>query len=134
MDNKEEISFNYTYCAKEQEEIKAIREKYCTNDKEDKMTILRKLDADVTKKASAFALTFGGIGALILGIGMSLAMTNIGTMLGIAANAAMLIGIIIGVIGIILVCFAYPLYTKTLKTQRKKIAPEILRLADELLK
>jgi hypothetical protein len=32
------------------------------------------------------------------------------------------------------VALAYPLYNRVLKKQRKKIAPEILRLSDELLK
>jgi hypothetical protein len=34
----------------------------------------------------------------------------------------------------VLVALAYPLYNRVLKKQREKIAPEILRLSDELLK
>lgn len=131
MDNNE--GFNYTYSAKEQEEIKAIRKKYAVSEEaEDKMTQLRRLDASVYSKASTASLAVGIIGALIMGIGMSLVMTDIGAVLGTVL--AMIIGIIIGVVGIVLVCLAYPIYNRTLKKEREKIAPEILRLTDELMK
>lgn len=131
MGNNE--GFNYTYSAKEQEEIKAIRKKYAASEEtEDKMTQLRRLDASVYSKASTAALAVGIVGALIMGIGMSLVMTDIGAVLGTVL--AMIIGIIIGVVGIVLVCLAYPIYNRTLKKEREKIAPEILRLTDELMK
>jgi len=131
MENKE--SFNYTYSAKEQEEIKRIRKKYTAPAaEEDKMAQLRRLDASVYSKATTVALVVGIIGALIMGFGMSLVMTDIGAVLG--TFLAMVIGIGVGVIGIILVCLAYPLYNRTLKKEREKIAPEILRLTDELMK
>ena len=131
MDNNE--GFNYTYSAKEQEEIKEIRKKYATTEEtEDKMTQLRRLDASVYSKASTAALAVGIVGALILGIGMSLVMTDIGAVLGTVL--AMVIGVGIGVIGIVLVCLAYPIYNRTLKKEREKIASEILRLTDELMK
>lgn len=41
-------------------------------------------------------------------------------------------GIIIGVIGIVMIALAYPLYERITKKERKKIAPLILKLADEL--
>lgn len=131
MNNNE--GFNYTYSAKEQEEIKAIRKKYVASEEaEDKMTQLRRLDASVYSKASTAALIVGIVGALIMGIGMSLCMTDIGVGLGTAL--AMVIGIGIGVVGIVLVCLAYPIYNRTLKKEREKIASEILRLTDELMK
>jgi hypothetical protein len=131
MDNNE--GFKYTYSAKEQEEIKAIRKKYAVSEEaEDKMTQLRRLDASVYSKASTAALAVGIVGALILGIGMSLVMTDIGAVLGTVL--AMVIGVGIGVIGIVLVCLAYPIYNRTLKKEREKIASEILQLTDELMK
>ena len=131
MGNNE--GFNYTYSAKEQEEIKVIRKKYAASEEtEDKMTQLRRLDASVYSKASTAALAVGIVGALIMGIGMSLVMTDIGAVLGTVL--AMIIGISIGVVGIVLVCLAYPIYNRTLKKEREKIAPEILRLTDELMK
>lgn len=135
MDNKDKEIFNYTYSAKEQEEIKAIRKKYASKEeKEDKMLQLRRLDAGVTKKATAVSLVFGIIGALVLGIGMSLSMSEFSEILGSYQDMAMPIGIIIGIIGIILVCLAYPLYNYVINKERQKIAPEILRLTEELMK
>ena len=131
MEKKE--TFNYTYSAKEQEEIKTIRKKYTAPEQtEDKMTQLRRLDAGVYSKATTVSLVVGIIGALIMGTGMSLIMTEVGAFLGTVL--AMVAGIGLGVIGIILVCLAYPLYHRTLKKEREKIAPEILRLTDELMK
>lgn len=133
MDNKE--TFHYIYSGKEQNEIQAIRKKYTAPEKaEDKMVQLRRLDAGVTQKATGVALIFGILGALLLGFGMSLAMTELGNMLGLSEGMVMIVGIIIGMIGIILVSVAYPLYNRIIKTERKKIAPEIIRLTDELMK
>ena len=133
MENKKKETFNYTYSAKKQDEIKAIRKKYAVQEQtEDKMVQLRRLDAAVTQKATTVSLVFGIIGALIMGIGMSLVMTDIGNILG--TPLALVIGIITGIIGIILVCLAYPIYNRTLKKEREKIAPEIIRLTDELMK
>lgn len=131
MENKE--SFEFTYSAKEQEEIKRIRNKYAVPEEtEDKMAQLRRLDASVYSKATTAALVIGIIGALVMGLGMSIVMTDIGAALG--TILAMIVGVGIGVIGIVLVCLAYPMYTRTLKKERGKIAPEILRLTDELMK
>ena len=131
MDNKE--GFEFTYSAKEQEEIKRIRKKYAAPaEEEDKMAQLRRLDASVYSKATTAALVIGVIGALIMGLGMSIVMTDIGAALG--TILAMIVGVGIGVIGIVLICLAYPMYIRTLKKEREKIAPEIIRLTDELMK
>ncbi|MBE6983938.1 MAG: hypothetical protein E7435_06675 [Ruminococcaceae bacterium] len=130
MENKE--AFHYTYSAKEQAEIKAIRKKYEAPEQTgDKMAELRRLDAAVTKKATTVSLVFGILGALIMGSGMSLAMTELGAPLG---AMAMVWGILVGVIGILLVSLAYPIYNRIIKKERKKIAPQILQLTDELMK
>ena len=135
MENKEKETFKFTYSAKEQEEIKAIRKNYTAPEQnEDKMAQLRRLDASVTQKATSVSLVFGIIGTLILGMGMSLAMTDIGRLIGLAEGMEMLIGIIIGIVGIVLVCVAYPICNCIIKKERKKIAPEIIRLTDELMK
>ena len=128
MENKDRFSF--TYSAQQQKEVEAIRKKYLPQES-DKMDQLRKLHAIPTKKARAASLTIGIIGALIMGTGMSLAMTEIGAALG---SLAMILGIAVGLVGVVLVALAYPLYNRVLKKQREKIAPEILRLSDELLK
>ncbi len=133
--NQEKSGFTYTYSAKEQAELKKIRDKYTPpTEVEDKMARIRRLDASVTNTAQAVALVIGIIGALILGLGMSLIMTDIGEILGSHKNIAMVIGIIVGVVGGILASLAYPIYNAIVKKKRKKIAPEIIRLTDELMK
>lgn len=131
MEKKETESFNYTYSAKQQDEIKAIRKKYEAPE-ENKMEQLRRLDASATQKATVRSMTVGIIGALIMGLGMSISMTDIGAVFG--SFLSMMIGIVIGIVGIVLVCLAYPTYHRTLKAERERIAPEVLRLSDELMK
>ncbi len=134
MENREKETFNYTYSAKQQKEIKAIRDKYVVpTEKEDKMAQLRRLDQGVTSKATTVSLVLGILGALIMGCGMSLVMTDLGTFLGIG-SMSMALGVVIGVVGIALVCAAYPVYNRVIKKEREKIAPEIIRLTDDLMK
>lgn len=128
-----DIGFKYTYSAKEQDEIKRIRQKYMVQE-EDGMTRLRKLDAKANSKATMMSLVLGIIGALVMGTGMSLIMTDLSEIFGMTVMEGMLIGVVVGLIGMTLVALAYPIYKKVLKSQREKIAPEILRLSEELLK
>lgn len=123
-------TFQMTYSAQQQDEIQSIREKYIPKE-ENKLDTLRALDAKATSLASITAILMGVLGALIMGIGMSLIMTDFGTILG---SVAFPLGIVLGVAGMGVLALAYPLYSRTLKKQREKIAPEILRLSDELLK
>lgn len=123
-------SFQYTYSAKERSEVESIRKKYMPPE-ENKMEQLRKLDNSATQKAQAWAIAIGVIGALILGTGMSLCMTDLAGFLG---GTAMFIGIPVGLVGLVLVALAYPVFNRVLKKERQRIAPEILRLTDELMK
>ena len=137
MDNNNQgkSGFTYTYSAREQAELKRIRDKYTAPaEDEDKMARLRRLDASVTNTAQAVALVFGVIGALVLGFGMSLCMTDLGEILGSHRDMAMVIGISVGIVGGILASLAYPVYNAIVKAKRKKLAPEIIRLTDELMK
>ena len=135
MENKENGAFCYTYSAKEQEEIKNIRKKYAApEESEDKMERLRRLDKSVTDKATTKSLIVGIIGALIMGTGMSLVMTDLGEVLGAYQNVALYIGILVGIVGIVLVGYAYPVYNRVLKKERERIAPEILLLTEELMR
>lgn len=116
--------FNYTYSAKQQEEIKKIRSKYIVQE-EDKMQQLRRMDQNVTQKSTMHSIIVGVIGALIMGIGMCCCLVWQGNLF--------VPGIIIGIAGIMLICTAYPLYNHITKKEREKIAPEIIRLTDELM-
>ena len=125
MDNN--TKFNYTYSAKEQEEIKRIREKYASPTKEEtSMEQLRRIDASATKRATVVSLAVGIISALILGVGMCCTM--------VWGGKLFIPGIIIGIIGIAGVSAAYPIYTSMVKKKRAELAPEIMRLTDELLR
>lgn len=131
---KENERFRYTYSAKEQKEIEAIRKKYTFSEEEDKMETLRRLDASVTKKASAVAILVGVVGALILGTGMSFIMTDIGALFLPSEIVCLFVGIFVGILGMGLICLAYPAYLRLLKKQRERVAPQILRLTEELMK
>lgn len=117
-------SFNYTYSAPQQEEIKKIREKYLPKEP-DKMEQLRQLDKRAAQKGTTLSLVVGIISCLILGVGMCCTM--------VWGDTLFIPGIIIGIAGIIGVSLAYPLYTRVTKKEREKIAPEIIRLTDELM-
>lgn len=124
MRNQDKEKFSYTYSAKEQEEINRIRKKYVPT--EDKMEQLRKLDASVSQKAIIISITVGIIGALIMGTGMCCTM--------VLQGIWFIPGIIIGLMGIGVLALAYPIYQKVIKKEREKIAPEVIRLTDELMK
>lgn len=126
---KNKNTFTMTYSAQQQEEIQSSRQKYMPA-KADKMEQLRALDASATKKATVHSLVFGIVGTMLLGIGMSLAMSNFGAILG---TLAMPVGILTGIAGIGMLSCAYPVYQRTLKREQEKIAPEIIRLTDELM-
>ena len=123
-------SFQYTYSAQQQQEIQTIRKKYLPPE-ENKMEQLRKLDRSATQKAQAYSIALGVIGALILGSGMSICMTDLAAFLG---EMALFVGIPVGLVGLVLVALAYPVYNRILKKERERIAPQILRLTDELMK
>ena len=68
----------------------------------------------------------GIVGALVMGVGMCCDMVWEGIWF--------IPGIFIGLIGMAVVVLAYPIYQKILKKEREKIASEVIRLSDELLK
>ena len=126
MENKNEI-FTYDYSAKQQKEIIEIRARYEQKPSEvSKMEELRKLDAGVVQKGTFASIIVGVISCLVLGTGMSMVM--------VWGEHLMFFGIIIGIVGLLGIAAAYPVFNYVTKKQREKIAPEILRLTDELMK
>lgn len=110
----------------ERKYAESLRRRYAEkSSSESKMDQLRKLDAAVRRPAEIFAYTFGIVGALVLGVGMCLAMEIIADL--------MPLGIVIGIAGIAIVSVNYFLYRAILKSRKKKHAKEILSLSDELL-
>mgnify|MGYP004487905899 CR=1 FL=1 len=124
-DNKQGESFRFRYSAKEQEELKRIRQKYLPPE-EDKMQKVRKLDAYATNKATMISIITGIIGALILGTGMCCCL--------VWQDKWFIPGIVVGILGMAAIGLAYPAYQCIAKKEREKIAQEILRLTEELIK
>lgn len=122
MDNE---AFKYNYSAKEQEEIRRIREKYLPKE-ENKMELIRKLDAGATKKGVVSSLILGILSCLVLGAGMSMVM--------VGGSNLFVLGIVTGLIGLAGMATAYPLYVRITKRERELIAPQILKLTEELMK
>ena len=133
MDNNEKNGFHLTYSAREEEEVRRIREKYAPKE-ESKLERLRHLDRSVTRRAEIFSLVFGVLGTLILGVGLSLVLSDLSLTLGIGETAGLVVGILLGLLGGALASFAYPVYKSITLRERERLAPEILRLTEELLK
>ena len=121
---KHNNTFEYTYSAPQNDEVKKIREKYLPK-VESKMDQLRRLDQSTTKKGLACSLMLGTVSSLILGIGMCCTM--------LWDNSLFVPGVIIGLVGLAGVSMAYPLNNYLNKKERKRLAPEILKLTTELM-
>lgn len=125
MENKNNEVFEYTYSAEQQQEIEQIRKKYIPKE-EDKMDLLRKLDRDASKAGTRAAIAIGVVGCLLFGVGMCCTMVWADSLFGL--------GIVVGILGMIVMGMAYPQYKKITEKQRRKIAPQILALTEELSK
>ena len=119
-------AFEYNYSARDQEEIRRIRDKYrAPEEHETKLERLRRLDRSVTRKATAWSITLGVIFSLIMGAGMAMCIELMGVWF--------IPGIIIGSRGLVGVCMTYPLYLRMIRKGRQRVAPEILALTEELM-
>ena len=131
----EKKAFTYTYSAKGQAEIEDIRKKYEPQSRyESNLDQLRKLDASVTSKATTISLIVGIAGTLVLGFGLSLILSDLYALIGLSKSLCQILGIVIGVIGIFIDSINYPLYDIIIMRERKRVAPEIIRLSNELMK
>ena len=115
--------FEYTYSAVQQSEVRKIREKYLPREMT-KLDQLRALDAGVTRRGTAVSLVHGVLYSLVLGLGMSCCLVWAGSLFAP--------GVVIGSIGLAGVAATYPIYNRIVRQDREKIAPEILRLTEEL--
>ena len=111
--------------------VQNIRTQY-TEKQHTELDALKALDAKVKKPANVFGYTYGSIGAVVMGAGMSLVMTEIGTILGLSAT--MVPGIVIGVVGMGMALTTYPIYKKMLHDRKRKYAPQIMALSEEIMK
>ena len=117
-----EESFEYTYSAPEQEEIKRIRSKYLPREQETKMERLRRLDREAERPGTITALVLGIVGLLVFGTGMCCCLVW----------ELFALGIVVGILGGAMMAAAFPAYKLITRKQRERIAPEILALAEQL--
>lgn len=110
--------------------VQKIRTQY-TEKEHSQLEELKALDAKVKRPANLFAYAFGSIGAMIMGSGMSLVMTDIGTTIGM--EHVEVPGITIGVIGMLMAIINYPIYKKILASRRKKYASQIIGLSNKIM-
>ena len=111
--------------------VQKIRTQY-TETKHTELDELKALDARVRKPANVFAYVYGSVSAIIMGAGMSLVMTDIGAIVGLANT--MVSGIIVGILGMGLALTTYPIYKKILTSRKKKYASKIMELSDRITK
>ncbi len=117
-------SFEYTYSATDEKELQKIKDKYIQKTtKETKMQQIVSLDKSVTKTATIVSIALGIAGSLILGVGM----TCVTVWINYFA-----VGIVVGVVGLIIMGLTYPLYLKMVKSKKEQIAPQILKLTEEI--
>ena len=110
--------------------VQKIRTQY-TQNQHTELEELKALDAKVKRPANVFAYTYGSTGAIVMGAGMSLVMTDIGA--GIGLTATMVPGIAVGVAGMAMALTTYPIYKKMLASRKKKYAPQILAMSEKLM-
>lgn len=111
--------------------VQTIRTQY-TEKQHTELDALKALDQKVKRPAHVFAYTYGSVSAIIMGAGMSLVMTEIGAIIGLANT--MIPGILIGILGMGMTISTYPLYKGILNSRKKKYAGEILALSEKILK
>lgn len=111
--------------------VQKIRTQY-TEKEHTGLDELKELDCKVKRPANVFAYIFGTISAIVMGSGMSLVMTDIGTTVGI--SEPMLPGIIIGIAGMFMAIINYPIYKSILGARRKKYADKIIAISDKIMK
>ncbi len=109
--------------------VQKIRTQY-TEKEHSSLDELKRLDAKVKRPAYAFAWAFGTVGAMVLGAGMSLVMTDLGSVLGLAQP--MVPGVAVGIVGLAMVIANYPIFKGILTARRKKYAGEIIALSDRI--
>lgn len=120
-------TFIYNYSAKDNKEVQEIRNKYLPRE-ESKLEELKRLDYTVQSSGMIESLCAGIGGVLIFGLGLCLAMQVIG---GGMFNIAL--GVLLGIVGIVGMIAAYPVYRRIAQKSKDEYAPRILQLTDELM-
>lgn len=122
----QDTTFIYNYSAKENKEIQEIRNKYLPRE-ESKLEELKRLDYTVQNSGMIESLCAGIGGALVFGLGLCLAMQVIGS-----GALTTVLGVLLGIVGMVSMIVAYPIYRKVFDKTKEKFAPRILELTAEL--
>ena len=108
----------YRYTADEQREINELRNRYTSDNPDDQLSAMRRIDHDVTRRATAMAVGFGLAGTLVMGLGLAM----------VLSFNWMIPGMILGCCGIAVMAAMPAAYERLLKRERKKVAPQIVEL------
>lgn len=120
----ENTTFTYQYSAAQNTEVEKIRSKYLPREIS-KMETLRRLDFKARIAGQLQSLTIGIIGILVFGIGMCFGLDVFG--------GADWLTVLFCALGAAIMAPAYPLYKHISKKTREELAPEILRLSEEII-
>ena len=108
----------YRYTAGEQREIDALRRRYTSDNPDDQLAAMRRIDHDVTRRATAMAVCFGLAGTLVMGLGLAM----------VLSFNRMIPGIVLGCCGIAVMAAMPAAYERLLKRERRKVTPQIAEL------
>lgn len=122
----QESIFCYKYSAKDNKEVQEIRRKYLPQS-ENKLEELKRLDRMVQDSGMIEALCAGIGGLMVFGLGMCLAMQVLGS--GILV---IVLGVLLGIIGVVSMVAAYPIYRRIYNRAKEQHTPRILELSEEL--
>ncbi len=111
--------------------VQKIRTQY-TERESTQLDELMALDKKVKMPANVFAYIFGTVGAVVMGAGMSLVMTDIGSIFGI--DSSMTVGIVTGIIGLLMAIVNYPIHKAVLFSRKKKYAAQIIELSEKIMR
>ena len=111
--------------------VEKIRSQYM-QEQHTELDALKTLDAKVKRPARVFGYAYGTVGAIVMGAGMSLVMTDIGAVLGL--EDSLVPGINLGVAGMVMALTTWPIYKKLLASRKKQYASQIMALSERIVK
>lgn len=126
MEDNRNNDVDFSYVAPDGEEnrwIESIRRQYLPESEHDsKITQIKSLHNRARRFPKIIAAAMGVVGALVLGVGMTLTLVW----------DRMIAGIIVGLFGMAIMFFTYPAYQYLIERGKKKYGDQILKLTDEV--
>lgn len=107
----------YRYAAEDQREMESLRRRYAAEAPEDRLTEMRSLDRQVTRRATVTAVGIGVGGTLLLGAGLSM----------VLSMNLMVPGIVVGCCGIAIMSAMPAVYERLLRRERRRAASGLSR-------